>query len=108
MILSSRGYARFFVAGALSLGIYAVTPAVRAGSIVTDQQAIAQASTITKAQAEKIALNAVPTGGKVVLAVLEKENNSIHWSVDITGKTAEYEVWVGMSGKVLKIITQPL
>jgi len=44
----------------------------------------------------------------VVLAVLEREDGSIHWSVDITGSTEEYEVWVSTLGKVLKIITQPL
>jgi uncharacterized membrane protein YkoI len=108
MIISSKECACFLAASALSLGIFAVTPAAQAGSIVTDPPAIAQASAIKKAQAEAIALNAVKDGGTVVLAVLEKEDGKIHWSIDIVGKTAEYEVWVSTSGKVLKIITEPL
>jgi len=44
----------------------------------------------------------------VVLAVLERENAVIHWSIDITGSTEEYEVWVSTHGKVLRIIAQPL
>lgn len=107
MKLSSKTHACFFMAGALSLGIVAIMPAAHAGGIVTDQQAIAQASTITKQQAEAIALKAVG-GGKVVLAVLEKEDHSVHWSIDIVGANAEHEVWVSTSGKVLRIITQPL
>ena len=66
-----------------------------------------QTAIISKQQAESIALRAVG-GGTVLLAVLERENHLIHWSVDITGATAEYEVWVSTSGKVLKIIKQPL
>jgi uncharacterized membrane protein YkoI len=66
-----------------------------------------QAATITKQRAEAIARQAVG-GGTVMLAVLEREDGLIHWSVDITGSTEEYEVWVSTHGKVLKIITQPL
>lgn len=63
---------------------------------------------ITKAQAEKDALNAVG-GGTVISAVLEKEAGKKIWSVDITGATHEYEVWVDAhSGTILKVITQPL
>ena len=58
-------------------------------------------------RAEAIALQAVG-GGTVVLAVLEREDGTIHWSVDITGSAEEYEVWVSTRGKVLRIITQPL
>jgi hypothetical protein len=47
-------------------------------------------------------------GGTLVLAVLEREDGTIHWSVDISGSAEEYEVWVSTRGKVLRIITQPL
>ncbi len=68
----------------------------------------AAAGTITKAQAEKDALAAVH-GGTVTLAVLETNMNKLTWSVDITGKTHEYEVWVDAhTGAILKIIVQPL
>lgn len=72
-----------------------------------EASAVEQAAAISKQRADAIALQAVG-GGTVVQAVLERENNLIHWSVDITSSTAEHEVWVSTSGKVLKIITQPL
>jgi uncharacterized membrane protein YkoI len=66
------------------------------------------AGLITKSQAETDALNAVG-GGNVTLALREKEMGKLIWSVDITGLTNEYEVWVDAhSGAILKIITQPL
>ena len=68
----------------------------------------AAAGTITKAQAEKDALAAVH-GGTVTLAVLETNTGKLTWSVDITGKTHDYEVWVDAhTGKILKVIVQPL
>jgi uncharacterized membrane protein YkoI len=87
------------------------TPFVAEGAYATatpvEATAALQAATITKQRAEAIALQAVG-GGSVVLAVLEREDGLIHWSVDITGSTDEHEVWVSTHGKVLKIITQPL
>lgn len=63
---------------------------------------------ITKSQAEQDALNAVG-GGQVDQAYREKEMGKLVWSVDITGATNEYEVWVDVhSGNILRIITQPL
>lgn len=63
---------------------------------------------ITKAQAEKDALNAVG-GGTVVSAVLERNAGHKTWSVDINGASNEYEVWVDAhTGTILKVITQPL
>ncbi len=67
----------------------------------------AAAGIITKATAEKDALAAVG-GGTVTLAVLESNAGKLTWSVDITGKTYEYEVWVNAhTGTILKVITQP-
>jgi uncharacterized membrane protein YkoI len=106
MNMVSKCVRPFVVVSALILG-GSIVPAAQAGSIITEPQAIARATNITMKQAETIALNSVG-GGKVTLAVLEKENGVIYWSIDITGKTAEYEVWVSKSGKVLKTITQPL
>ncbi len=68
----------------------------------------AAATVITKAQAEKDAVAAVH-GGTVTLAVLEQNMGKLTWSVDVTGKTHEYEVWVDAhTGAILKIIVQPL
>lgn len=71
--------------------------------------ALAGASTlISKQQAEQDALNAVG-GGTVTLVLKEKELGKIIWSVDITGATSEYEVWVDAhTGAILQILTQPL
>ncbi|MBZ5664686.1 MAG: PepSY domain-containing protein [Acidobacteriia bacterium] len=63
---------------------------------------------ISKQQAEQDALNAVG-GGTVTLAHKEKELGKIIWSVDITGASNEFEVWVDAhSGAILQILTQPL
>ena len=67
----------------------------------------AAAGIISKATAEKDALAAVG-GGTVTLAVLETNMGKLTWSVDITGKTHEYEVWIDAhTAATLKIITQP-
>jgi uncharacterized membrane protein YkoI len=70
---------------------------------------LASASTlITKQQAEQDALNAVG-GGNVTLVMKEKELGKIIWSVDVTGATNEFEVWVDAhTGSILQILTQPL
>ena len=72
-----------------------------------DQSALVQTAAISKQRAVAIALQAVG-GGTVVLAILERENHFAHWSIDIRGATDEYEVWVNLHGKVIRIITQPL
>lgn len=71
--------------------------------------ALAGASTlITKQQAEQDALVAVG-GGTVTYALKEKELGKIIWSVDVTGATNEFEVWVDAhTGSILQILTQPL
>lgn len=60
---------------------------------------------ITKAQAEQIALKAV-SGGKVLLIVLETNDNPPDWSVDVLATNGtEYEVKVNAyTGKVIAII----
>ena len=60
---------------------------------------------ISKAKAEQIALNAVH-GGKVLLIVLETNDNPPDWSVDVLAASgAEYEVKVNAyTGKVIAII----
>ena len=70
---------------------------------------LASASTlITKLQAEQDALNAVG-GGSVTLALKEKELGKIIWSVDVTGASNEFEVWVDAhTGAILQVLTQPL
>jgi uncharacterized membrane protein YkoI len=70
---------------------------------------LASASTlITRQQAEQDALIAVG-GGTVTHVLKEKELGKIIWSVDITGATNEFEVWVDAhSAAILQILTQPL
>lgn len=60
---------------------------------------------ISKARAEKIALNAVG-GGQVLLVVLERNDNPPDWSVDVKATNGnEYEVKVNAyTGKVIAII----
>jgi uncharacterized membrane protein YkoI len=60
---------------------------------------------ISKAQAEQIALSAVG-GGKVLLIVLERNDNPPDWSVDVQATNGnEYEVKVNAhTGKVIAII----
>jgi uncharacterized membrane protein YkoI len=92
---------------ALVLATASSIQTAHANATPVEATAALQAATITKQRAEAIALQAVG-GGTVVLAVLEREDAVIHWSVDITGSTEEYEVWVSTRGKVLRIIAQPL
>jgi uncharacterized membrane protein YkoI len=106
MATLSKEYACLFVAGVMSLGVIGSISAAQAGTAVVDPQAVASACVITKQQAETTALHAVG-GGTVVLAVCEKDGR-FHWSIDIVGKTHEYEVWVNTKDQVTKIITQPL
>jgi uncharacterized membrane protein YkoI len=93
--------------GALVLATAVIGQAAQAAGTPVEATAALQAATISKQRAESIALQAVG-GGTVLLAVLEREDHFIHWSVDIVGSADEYEVWVSTRGKVLKIITQPL
>lgn len=66
------------------------------------------AGLISKQSAENDALKAVG-GGTVQQAILDSEGGKRIWSVDITGSTNEYEVWVDAhTGAILKITTQPL
>lgn len=60
---------------------------------------------LTKAEAEKIAEKAIG-GGKVLVAVLEKNDTPIDWSVDLRATNGtEYEVKVNAcTGKVIAII----
>jgi uncharacterized membrane protein YkoI len=70
-------------------------------------QAVA-AGLISKSQAEQDALNAVG-GGKVTQAYRDKEKGKLIWSVDITGASNDFEVWVDAhTGAILRVITEPL
>ena len=54
----------------------------RAAIDPVEASAALQAVSITKQRAEALALQAVG-GGTAVLAVLERENGFIHWTIDI-------------------------
>lgn len=61
---------------------------------------------VTKAEAEKIALKAVP-GGRVMEAELEHESGEFIWSLDVKSGKETKEVWVDpQSGKVVKVTTE--
>ena len=107
MSLTPKSIRNATLLGALMLTTTFITQAAYATATPVEATAAVQAATITKQRAEAIALQTVG-GGTVVLAVLEREDGTIHWSVDITGSAEEYEVWVSTRGKVLRIITQPL
>jgi len=107
MFLTAKSMRKSSLLGALVLATALSAQAVNATATPVEATAALQAATITKQRAEAIALQAVG-GGTVVLAVLEREDAVIHWSVDITGSTEEYEVWVSTRGRVLRIIAQPL
>lgn len=63
----------------------------------------ASQSKITKSQAEKIAMKAVP-GGKVTEAELEHESEMFIWSLDVKKGNQTNEVWISpRTGKVLKV-----
>ncbi len=107
MSLTARSLRKSSLLAVLALTAAFVGQAADAAATPVEATAALQAATITKQRAEAIALQAVG-GGTVLLAVLEREDGTVHWSVDITGATDEYEVWVCTHGKVLKIIAQPL
>lgn len=66
------------------------------------------AGLISKSQAKQDALKAVG-GGTVTLAVRDHGLGKLIWSVDITGKMHDYEVWVDAhTGAILQILVQPL
>ena len=61
---------------------------------------------VTKAEAESIALKAVP-GGKVTEAGLEHESGMFIWSLDVKSGKVNKEVWISPeTGKVLKVFTE--
>lgn len=65
-----------------------------------------RASKITKAEAEEIALKAVP-GGKVLEAELESESGMHIWSLDVKSGKEIKEVWISpANGKVLKVTVE--
>jgi uncharacterized membrane protein YkoI len=107
MSLTSKSARKSSLLSALVLATAFIGQAAHAAATPVEATAALQTATITKQRAEAIALQAVG-GGTVVLAVLEREDGTIHWSVDISGSAEEYEVWVSTRGKVLRIITQPL
>lgn len=65
-----------------------------------------ESAKVTKAEAEKIALKAVP-GGKVMEAELEHESGMFIWSLDVKSGKEIKEVWIDpQSGKVMKVFTE--
>ncbi len=107
MSLTARFLRKSSLLGAVVMAAAFIGQAAEAAATPVEATAALQAATITKQRAEAIAQQAVG-GGTVVAAELERENGLVRWSVDITGSTEEYEVWVSTHGKVLRVITQPL
>jgi|GEM_PF-3161537 len=98
--------ARNFLMAACFAGPVAAVAMPAAATPGYSESALAQAGVVSKSQAIAVALAAVG-GGSVLNAVFEKQDHIPHWSIDIAGAKYEYEVWVGVSGVVLRIITQP-
>jgi uncharacterized membrane protein YkoI len=66
------------------------------------------ATLISRSEAEQKALHVVG-GGTITQALEEKELGRIIWSVDITGRSREYEVWLDAhTAATLRVISQPL
>jgi uncharacterized membrane protein YkoI len=107
MSFVTKTISKVYLVGALALTTALAGSVVQAQSLSPESAAAVQAVSLNKSQAVAIALHAVG-GGTVILALLERRDGPVHWSIDIVGSTHEYEVWVSTSGKVLKIITQPL
>ena len=106
MFTNANSVRRTSLLSAVLLAAAFIAQGAEAAATPVEATAALQAATITKQRAEAIALQAVG-GGTVLQAVLEREDHLIHWSIDISGSTDEYEVWVSTRGKVLKIIAQP-
>ncbi len=93
-------------AAMLLAGLVVLLPAGVSHAATLPQAELQALSSITKTQAIAIALKAVG-GGKVISAIVETEDRNTHWTIDIVGARYEYEVWVSLSGSVVKIIAQP-
>ena len=101
MSSTSKFIPKAYLFGAMALATVLAGPVAQARTLPPDAAAAVQAVSLNKSQAEAIALHAVG-GGTVILALLERRDGPVHWSIDIVGSTHEYEVWVSTSGKVLE------
>lgn len=93
-------------ASLLALALFASPALTLSARAQESEAALAAAGVITRAQAIAIAEAAVPNT-KLIAAHFERNDSPPHWSVDLLGSTYEYEVWVSVGGKVLRVITQP-
>jgi hypothetical protein len=95
------------VAALLAIGPSGQAATLDTAATAAQEEAFAAALGCSKQAAVNVALKAVG-GCQVIQVVFETEDHIPHWSVDIVGSTKEFEVWVSVSCKVIRIITQPL
>ena len=88
------------------------TPSVKAQTVDPNtaiaEEGFAAALGCTKQRAAAVALKAVDHGARGIFVIFDREDRPIHWSVDLISTTLEYEVWVNISCKMIRIITGPL
>ena len=95
------------VAALLASGPSGQAATLDTAATVAQEEAFAAALGCSKQNAERVALRKVG-GGQVIRAAFETEDHIPHWSIDIVGSTNEYEVWVSVSCKLIRFVTQPL
>ena len=78
------------------------------GDTIAGEEEFAAALGCTKQRAKAVALKNVGHGGRVLFVIFDRQDRPPHWSVDIVSSTKEYEVWVNVACRVIKIITGPL
>jgi hypothetical protein len=92
--------------------LLAAAPSVKAQTLdpntAAAEEGFAAALGCTKQRAGAVALKAVDHGARVVFVIFDREDRPVHWSVDLVSSTLEYEVWVNVACKVIRIITGPL
>ena len=103
----------FALALPVMAALLATTPSVQAQTLDPATAAAAEeefAATLgcTKQRAAAVALKAVDHGARGIFVIFDREDRPIHWSVDLISTTLEYEVWVNISCKMIRIITGPL
>ena len=95
------------VAALLATGASGQAATLDPAEAAAAEQAFTAALGCSKQAAVSVALKAVG-GGRVIQVQLETSDYPVHWSIDIVGSTKEYEVWVNVSCKVIRVIAQPL
>jgi hypothetical protein len=91
--------------------LLATAPSVQAqtpsGDTIAGEEEFAAALACTKQRAAAVALKAVDHGARVLFVIFDRQDQPPHWSVDLVNSTREFEVWVNIACREIKIISQP-